>query len=285
MTHQRQFLPHCDRILVLKHGAQKALGTYSELASSALTELTQLQEDAEIDDAIYDQQLSPGSLTLPPQQSSSLPQSGATARLHSKQASKAHSQALLSSRGVIDDSQTQHAGSALSGAEAGPVQAIVNAEVPTAVAAAEDMHTATATVVPNSVETPDQALLAAEADKQSAAGVQIMPAAKHSNTLPTFTGAPQQSLHHASAGDTKKQMQLDAPTAFIPAVVKHKKFVLPPAVDNRWGPEKRCSRLWHKLRGSGNPQTAGDDVESDADEEPAQLNQQEGRATGVPPCC
>lgn len=250
VTHQRQFLPYCDRILVLKHGAQKALGTYSELASSALTELTQLQEEAEIDDAIYDQQ-------LPVEQHISHPQKHGLSHPH--------------------DSGAGHSGSALSGAEAGPVQATIEAEVPTAVAAAESESATTA--VSNCVEQPNQALRATEPTNQFSTSAGATTAAARPD-MQSPLGVPFKQSQHQAPADELKPAQQSTTAAFMPAVVKRKKFVLPPAVDNRWGPEKSCSRLWHKVRGSGNPQTAGDDVESDAEEEQAQLNQQEGRATG-----
>ncbi len=40
VTHQRQFLPRCDRVLVLRHGRVLALGTWQEVAAMQLPELT-----------------------------------------------------------------------------------------------------------------------------------------------------------------------------------------------------------------------------------------------------
>lgn len=262
MTHQRQFLPYCDRILVLKHGTQKALGTYSELASSALTELTQLQDETEIDDAIYDQQL---------------PSANPQAQIDQSLGTHAQSNPSSAQHPQNDRHQNPSADysnhlsqSGLQGAEAGPVQATIEAEVPTAVAAAAEVADS-ATTTPNCIEQPNHSLLTTQ-QPDNATGM---------TTTASTLGEVQSSQHQALRDKPNKAMQQKA-AAFTPAVVKRKKYVLPPAVDNRWGPEQRCSRLWHKLRGSGNPQTAGDDVESDAGaEEQAQLNQQEGRATGT----
>lgn len=41
VTHQRQYLPHCDRILVLRKGSVAALGSWKEVAGLGLPELTQ----------------------------------------------------------------------------------------------------------------------------------------------------------------------------------------------------------------------------------------------------
>lgn len=304
MTHQRQFLPYCDRILVLKHGAEKALGTYSELASSALTELTQLQDEAEIDDAIYDQQLPAATAlyhasdareqhaTEAQQQVSQhstdaqedsagavqqqFPQRGSQAQQDNaapaqQQVAQDSSQAHQQGTRTVD-SQADHSSSALGGAEAGAVQATVKAEVATAVAAAADVA-GSATTAPNSVEQPNHALLVTEYPDITT----IAATAVESDI--SMPGLVKQSQHGASATEQNNSVKA---VGFTPAVVKRRKYVLPSAVDNRWGPEQRCSRLWHKLRGSGNPQTAGDDAESDAgEEEQAQLNQQEGRATGM----
>ena len=40
LTHQRQFLPRCDRVLVLRAGRIQALGTWKEVAELNLPELT-----------------------------------------------------------------------------------------------------------------------------------------------------------------------------------------------------------------------------------------------------
>ena len=40
LTHQRQFLPRCDRVLVLRAGHIQALGTWEEVAGLNLPELT-----------------------------------------------------------------------------------------------------------------------------------------------------------------------------------------------------------------------------------------------------
>jgi ABC-type bacteriocin/lantibiotic exporter with double-glycine peptidase domain len=39
VTHQRQYLPACDRLLVLRHGRVAAAGTFAELADLGLSEL------------------------------------------------------------------------------------------------------------------------------------------------------------------------------------------------------------------------------------------------------
>lgn len=39
VTHQRQYLPACDRLLVLRHGRVAAAGTFAELAGLGLSEL------------------------------------------------------------------------------------------------------------------------------------------------------------------------------------------------------------------------------------------------------
>ena len=40
LTHQRQFLPRCDRVLVLRAGSIQALGSWEEVAGLNLPELT-----------------------------------------------------------------------------------------------------------------------------------------------------------------------------------------------------------------------------------------------------
>ena len=40
VTHQRQFLPSCDRVLILRAGRMQALGTWDQVAAMELTELT-----------------------------------------------------------------------------------------------------------------------------------------------------------------------------------------------------------------------------------------------------
>lgn len=39
MTHQRQYLPSCDRLLVLRGGRVAAAGTWAELSGLGLSEL------------------------------------------------------------------------------------------------------------------------------------------------------------------------------------------------------------------------------------------------------
>ena len=39
MTHQRQYLPACDRLLVLRGGRVAAAGTWAELSGLSLSEL------------------------------------------------------------------------------------------------------------------------------------------------------------------------------------------------------------------------------------------------------
>jgi ABC-type multidrug transport system ATPase subunit len=39
VTHQRQYLPACDRLLVLRHGRVAAAGTFDELAGLGMSEL------------------------------------------------------------------------------------------------------------------------------------------------------------------------------------------------------------------------------------------------------
>ena len=62
VTHQRHFLPQCDRVLVLRKGAIAALGTYAEVAESDLPELrgAAADEAAELDDTVYDAELGGG---------------------------------------------------------------------------------------------------------------------------------------------------------------------------------------------------------------------------------
>lgn len=256
VTHQRQFLPYCDRILVLKHGTQKALGTYSQLADSALTELTQLEEEAEIDDAIYDQQLPTGA----------------------------------------------HSASALQGTEAGPFQAQLESELPTALAAAKQAVDSVATT-PSCVEQLDSttrddtatAVAASTTANRTSCDAASPPSShtemQHQESLQRAGLSSRETAQDSSnlqsqqqqpARQNAKSTITTTAAVFVPAVVKKRKYVIPPAVDNRWGPEKACSRWLHKLRGGGNPQTGGDDLDSEAgDEEQAQLNQQEGRSTGM----
>lgn len=58
VTHQRHFLPECDRILLLRAGRVIAIGTPAEVAAGDWPELAAAQSDAgQLHDAAYDQEL------------------------------------------------------------------------------------------------------------------------------------------------------------------------------------------------------------------------------------
>ncbi len=71
--------------------------------------------------------------------------------------------------------------------------------------------------------------------------------------------------------------------AVCPAHVVKKKFVLPPKVDLRWGPVQLCEKWYFRLRGYRKAHKPEDEgvLEEEEGKEQAQLNQQEGRATGM----
>ncbi|DBA75192.1 TPA: hypothetical protein ACH3X1_010497 [Trebouxia sp. C0004] len=264
VTHQRHFLPQCDRILVLKDGCERALGTYSQLASSALTELTQLAEETELDDAVYDEQI----LTQAPQSNSNR---------------------------VVDESGTESR-SALRALNAGPVQATLDAEVPAATVAAsqtgntadhlttgQHMDGGLASSVPSdSLATLATATTASAA--VAAAGTDLhtgdVSAAVHTEVLRSDKPAPEKNLdglHMQPSGPGHKEQ-----AAFCPAHVVKKKFVLPPKVDLRWRPVQLCEKWYFRLRGYRKAHKPEDEgvLEEEEGKEQAQLNQQEGRASG-----
>jgi ATP-binding cassette subfamily C (CFTR/MRP) protein 4 len=56
VTHQRQFLPQCDRVLILRGGSIVADGPYGALRARGFhAELGPEGEAAELDDDAYDQ--------------------------------------------------------------------------------------------------------------------------------------------------------------------------------------------------------------------------------------
>ena len=270
VTHQRHFLPYCDRILVLKDGRQRALGTYSQLASSALTELTQLAQETELDDAVYDEQ-------IPMQATPS------------------------NSKRVVDESGTESK-SALQALNAGPVQATLDAEVPAATVAASQIAKAAdhlitgqhmdgglaSSVPPDSLATLATATTASAA--VAAAGTDLhtgdVSAAIHAEVLPSDKLVPDKlvpeqkldGLNMQPSGQGHKEQ-----AAFCPAHVVKKKFVLPPKVDLRWGPVQVCEKWYFRFRGYRKAHKPEDEgvLEEEEGKEQAQLNQQEGRATGM----
>lgn len=271
MTHQRHFLPHCDRILVLKDGCVRALGTHAQLAPSALTELTQLEEETELDDSVYDDQIS--------------------------------SKAVPQGQQLVVDGAGAEAGSALKALNAGPVQATVDAKAPAAAAAASritkaaghlstEQHTdgiLTTSVLSDSLATLATAATATTAvdaaDPASANATVAAPSglqAKVSPLLPPTAAAGQnpESLVRQPEGQGHKGQ-----AAFSPAHVVKKKYVLPPRVDHRWGPLRLCEKWVFRLMGYRKAHKPEDDgvAEEEEGKEQAQLNQQEGRATGR--CC
>lgn len=271
MTHQRHFLPHCDHILVLKDGYQLGLGTYSELASSALTELTQLEQETELDDAVYDEQIP----------------------------NRAASQLTLEQSGP-------DFGSALQAMNAGPIQARFHAEVPAAAVVASQTadaadHLTTGqqldACLATSVPSDSLAMLATAATATTA----VAAAGNGSHTAPTgpatagITNAVQREVVSTASGivaaesnpaglNRSPQGQGHKEQAtFCPAHVVKKKVMLPPRVDQRWGPEKLCEKWYHRIRGiskANKPKDEGFPEEEVAGKEQAQLNQQEGCATG-----
>ena len=88
VTHQRQYLPQCDRVLILRGGAIVADGPYAALRARGFhAELGPEEEAAELDDDAYDQacrSLLPGRLQHTPVLSGpapALPHTSALARL------------------------------------------------------------------------------------------------------------------------------------------------------------------------------------------------------------
>lgn len=250
---------------MLKDGHQRALGTYSELASSALTELTQLEQETELDDAVYDEQIC-------------------------TKAASAASQ-------LVADQSGPESGSALQGLNAAPIQASVNAVVPAAVMAASQTATAADHLttgqhmdggLATSVPSDSLATLATS----STAATAVAPAANGLNTAPATSAVQAELLSPVLVADSNPVGLSRQPqgqghkqqATFCPAVVVKKKIVLPPRVDNRWGPVKAYEKWYHRVRGYGKAHKAEDEglpEEEDPEKEQAQLNQQEGRATGV----
>ena len=254
MTHQRHFLPHCDRILVLKDGHQRALGTYSQLAPSALTELAQLQEETELDDAVYDDQI-PASDGQPRQAQTALQgtQAGpiqATVNIEVPAAAAAASQEAAA---ADDLTHAQHN------------DGILASSVP------PDSLATLATAAP-------AATAVAQTTSNSTTAVQ-----QPASLLPAAAEATAAGQGRRAQGQGHQQ-----PTAFCPAELTPKRVVLPPQVDRRWGPVKLWERWWDRLRGHAKSKKG---IDADAELEPeapekeqaqkqAQLNQQEARATG-----
>lgn len=268
VTHQRHFLPHCGRILVLKDGCVRSLGTHTQLASSALTELTQLEEETEFDDAVYDDQIS--------------------------------RKAVPQGQQLVVEGPGAEAGSALKALNAGPVQATLDAKAPVAAAAASEItkaaghlpteqHTdgiltssvlsgslatlataASATTAVDAGPTPDNATVAAPSGLQPKVAPLLSPTAA--------AGQNPESLIRQPEGQGRK-----AQAALSPAHVVKRKYVLPPKVDHRWGPLRLCEKWVFRLMGYRKAHKPEDDgvAEEEEGKEQAQLNQQEGRATGM----
>ena len=232
---------------------------YSQLAPSALTELTQFEEETELDDAVYDDQEA----------------SNSTRR----------------QQGSVG----AESGSALSALNAGPFQATVDAEVPAAAAAASQITEAAGHLTSEQLEDgilasstlPDSlatlATAASAVTAADAAGPKIDnatgPPGLQTEALPG-TAAEQDS---ANLIRQPEEQGHKAQAAFCPARVVKKKYVLPPKVDHRWGPVKLCEKWVFRMRGYRNANKPEDDgaLEEEEGKEQAQLNQQEGRATGV----
>ena len=271
VTHQRHFLPQCDRILVLKHGHQKALGTYSEIAATAHAELAQLENETEFDDAVYDNQLPTTAKSVsdhPVQELGLAPQEHGSA--------------------------PQMPGSALQAANAGPVYARLNAIAPAAAAAASRV-TDTANQLStgqqmdsslgvfdaaDSLGPPTTAATAAVAVAPHAIATSQTHAINNVQPISDVGTVGQADLPKQAPGQGSKQQ-----AAFSPAVVQKKKIALPPEVDLRWGPVKACSRWYDSLRGLNKAHKTKDESAADLEDEgvakhQAQLNQQEGRTTG-----
>ena len=267
MTHQRHFLPLCDRVLVLKHGNQKALGTYSEIAPSALTELAQLEQDTELDDTVYDDQIPSGIRSA--------------ARMPG-----------------------QEVGSTLQGANAGPVHATLSTTATVATAAASCMTDAAnklstgqqldsslaAPAFSNPQTMPATATTAATAVAAISSSDSMPAADMHTQRLP-----PCQDTVNGNTPTQPILAQKQVPrqgykhqAAFCPAVVQKKRLALPPSVDLRWGPIKLCDRWYDRLTGLKKAhKTKVEDVPEEDEgsaKQQAQLNQQEGRMTGAHLC-
>lgn len=271
MTHQRHFLPHCDRILVLKNGRVGGLGTHTQLASSALTELTQLEEETELDDAVYDDQMS--------------------------------SKAVPQGQQPVVEGGGAEAGSALKALNAGPVQATVDAELPAAAAAASritkatghlssEHHTdgiLTTSVLSDSLANSATAATAPTAVGAAGSNTDNATVAAHSGlqakVSPLLSHKAAAGQHPAGLFRQPEGQGHKAQAAFSPAHVVRKKYVLPPKVDHRWGPLKLCEKWVFRLMGYRKAHKPEDDgvAEEEEGEQQAQLNQQEGRATGM--CC
>lgn len=235
---------------------------YSQLASSALTELTQLEEETELDDAVYDDQEVPNS--------------------------RQGQQHLVEAAGA-------EAGSALNALDAGPFQATVGAEVPAAASAASQITGAaghltieqqedgilTSSALPASLATLATAATAVTAvdaagsktgNATAPPGLQtvLFPGTLAEQDPANLIRQPEEQGHKAQA-------------AFCPARAVTKKYALPPKVDHRWGPLKLCEKWVFRLRGYRKAHKPEDDgtLEEEESKERAQLNQQEGRATGM----
>ena len=257
MTHQRHFLPHCDRILVLKGGFQHALGTYSQLAPSALTELAQLQQDTELDDSVYDNQI--------PNRNGQLGQKAQTA-LQGMLAGpvQATVDAEVPAAAAAASHEAHAADQGLTGQQDGALAASVPPDSLATLATAATA--ATAVAADTSIDPSNQCSIPQA----------LLPLQSTAATTQEATMGQQARL-----GQVQGHQQ---PSAFCPGQLVPKKIVLPPRVDLRWGPIKLGERWVSRLRGHGKADKASDQnkqPEIDAlGKEHAQLNQQEARATG-----
>ena len=125
------------------------------------------------------------------------------------------------------------------------------------------------------VTTASTAVAAAGTDLHTA----HVSAAVHTEVLPADKPAPDQNLDGLQPSGQGHKEQ----AAFCPAHVVKKKFVLPPKVDLRWGPVQLCEKWYFRLRGYRKAHKPEDEgvLEEEEGKEQAQLNQQEGRATGM----
>lgn len=238
----------------------RALGTYSQLAPSALTEMTQPEEETELDDAIYDDQLS-------------------------------HNLTQGQERAV--EAVRAEPASALNALNAGPVQATIDAEIPAAAAAASQVieaagHLTTEqhedSILASSLLPDALATLATAATDAAGSGTDHAAASSGLQTevSPLLVGVAAEqdpaSLIRQPEGQGRK-----AQAVFCPARLVEKKYALPPKVDHRWGPLKLCEKWMFRLRGYRKAHKPEDDgaVEEEEGKQQAQLNQQEGRATGT----
>lgn len=272
MTHQRHFLPLCNRILVLKHGHQKALGAYSEIASSALSEIAQLEHETELDDAVYDDQIPSGARSAahtPGQLVGSALQDANAGPVHAKLSAAAPAAAAATASQVTDAANKLSTGQQLDSSLAAPVF-FDPLTMP-----------ATATTAATAVA-PTDAATVHPADTVTAADIQIQSLLPCRDTGYVNTPTQPNSVRQVSGQGLKHR------AAFSPAVVQKKKLGLPPRVDLRWGPIKVCERWYDRLIGLKKAhKTKVEDVPEEEEgpaKQQAQLNQQEGRMTGVPLC-